>query len=512
MPRQPLDVLAQQIVASVAEEPVSVEALRTCLSRAASYAGLSRSLLDPVLDMLSGRYPSTDFAELRPRLLWDREADRLEIREGAGRIALLSGGTIPDRGQYTVHLGAEGPRVGELDEEMVHETKPGDVVTLGASSWRVLEITRDRVIVAPAPGEPGRLPFWRGEGPGRPIELGRALGAFTRELLGRSDARAWLVETKGLDAHAAENLVDYVSLQRAWTGSCPTDRRITIERFRDELGDWRVCLLSPFGARVHAPWALAIEARLAERSLPGAQILWTDDGIMLRFADADRLPPSELFVLDPDEIEELVVTQLESSALYATEFRENAARALLLPRRRPGARTPLWTQRLRAQTLQAVAAAFPDFPIVLETYRSCLQDVFDLPALTELMEAIRERSVTIDDVETRSASPFARSLVFAYTAAYLYQGDMPAAERRSQALALDRHMLRELLGAEALRDLLDADVIDRVEARLQGLDPELRARHADALHDLLRRVGDLDPQELAERFEGDPRSLRRMLG
>lgn len=503
IPRHPLDVLAQQIVAIVAESRISIDELEAMLARTESFATLPRRILESVLDMLSGRYPSTDFAELRPRLHWDRETDRLEIREGAGRIALLSGGTIPDRGQYAVHLGPDGPRIGELDEEMVHETKPGDVVTLGASSWRALEITRDRVIVAPAPGEPGRLPFWRGDGPGRPIELGRALGRFTRELIGRDDAAQWLERVHGLDAYAAQNLVAYVGDQQAWTGGAPTDRCITIERFRDELGDWRVCILSPFGSRIHAPWALAIAARLASAGEFEAQPLWTDDGLMFRFLDADRLPPAELFLPDPDEIEELVTQQLDQSALFAAQFRENAARALLIPRMRPGARTPLWVQRLRSQNLHAVARGHPDFPIMLETYRSCLQDVFDLPGLVDLMAGIRAREIAVDEVETRSPSPFARSLVFSYTATYLYQVDMPAAERRTQALALDRHMLRELLGAEALRELLDPEVIDRVEARRQGLDPETRARHADGLHDLLRRVGDLSAQEIAARFDGD---------
>jgi ATP-dependent Lhr-like helicase len=511
LPSNPLDVLAQQIVAIASEAPISVEDLEVLLGRTASYATLSRSLLESVLDMLAGRYPSTDFAELRPRLLWDREADVLEAREGASRIALLSGGTIPDRGQYAVHLGPDGPRIGELDEEMVHETQPGDVVTLGASSWRALEITRDRVIVTPAPGEAGRLPFWRGEGPGRPIELGRALGRFTREIEERADAREWLVEEHGLDAFAARNLIDYLEEQRDFAGVCPTDERITIERFRDELGDWRLCILTPFGSRIHAPWALAIASLLAERSEFDAQPLWTDDGIMFRFADADRLPPASFFLPDPDEIEERIVSQLGGSALFASQFRENAARALLLPRRRPGARTPLWTQRLRAQNLQAVARAYPDFPIMLETYRSCLQDTFDVPGLVGLMRGIRSRAIRVDDVETPSASPFARSLVFAYTATYLYQLDMPVAERRTQALSLDRHMLRELLGAEALRELLDKEVIDHVESRLQGLDPELKARHADGLHDLLRRVGDLTDDELQERFEGDASALESAL-
>ena len=504
IPRNPLDVLAQQIVAVAAETPITIDDLEALLRRTESYASLPRPLLESVIDMLAGRYPSTDFAELRPRLHWDRETDLLEVREGAGRIALLSGGTIPDRGQYGVHLGPDGPRIGELDEEMVHETQPGDVVTLGASSWRAIEITRDRVIVAPAPGEVGRLPFWRGDGPGRPIELGRALGRFTREVMAEEEPEAWLEQTHGLDGYAAKNLVAHLEKQREWTGSCPTDRRITIERFRDELGDWRLCILSPFGSRIHAPWALAIAGRLAERGDFDAQPLLTDDGLMFRFADADRLPDADLFLPGPDDVEELVTEQLDGSALFASQFRENAARALLLPRMRPGARTPLWVQRLRSQNLHSVARGFPDFPIMLETYRSCLQDVFDLPGFIDLMAGIRSREIAVDEVETPSASPFARSLVFSYTATYLYQLDMPAAERRTQALSLDRHMLRELLGAEALRELLDPEVIDRVEARRQGTDPDTQARHADAIHDLLRRVGELDTAEIDARFDGDP--------
>ena len=511
VPENALDVLAQQLVALIAEEPITVEEIEALLARTASYAKLGRALLLSVLDMLAGRYPSTDFAELRPRIHWDRETDRLEIREGAGRIALLSGGTIPDRGQYAVHLGADGPRIGELDEEMVHETKPGDVVTLGASSWRALEITRDRVIVAPAPGELGRLPFWRGEGPGRPIELGRSLGRFTREFFEQEDASAWLTGEFDLDEFAARNLVDYLESERESTGTCPTDRQIVIERFRDELGDWRVCILSPFGSRIHAPWTLAISARLAERGGFEAQPLWTDDGIMFRFLDADRPPPVDLFLPGPDDVEDLVVEALGGSALFASQFRENAARALLLPRRRPGARTPLWAQRLRAQNLHAIAKGFPDFPIMLETYRSCLQDVFDLPGLIALLREIRAREIAVDEVETTSASPFARSLVFSYTATYLYQLDMPAAERRSQALSLDKAMLRELLGAEALRELLEVEIIDRVEARLQGIDLDWRAQNGDALHDLFRRVGDLDETELLDRFEGDSTTLETLL-
>ena len=511
IPENALDVLAQQIVALVAEEPITIDELEAILIRTASYAKLGRPLLRSTLDMLSGRYPSTDFAELRPRIHWDRETDRLEIREGAARIALLSGGTIPDRGQYAVHLGPDGPRIGELDEEMVHETKPGDVVTLGASSWRAIEITRDRVIVVPAPGELGRLPFWRGDGPGRPIELGRALGRFTREYFEQDDGPAWLAENFDLDDFAVKNLTDYLESEREWTGTCPTDERIVIERFRDELGDWRVCILSPFGSRIHAPWTLAISRRLAAQGEFEAQPLWTDDGIMFRFVDADRPPPTDLFLPGADDVEDLMVEELDRSALFASQFRENAARALLLPRWRPGARTPLWAQRLRSQSLLTVAKGFRDFPIMLETYRSCMQDVFDLSGLRDLLRGIESREIGVDDVETPSASPFARSLVFSYTATYLYQLDMPAAERRSQALSLDKAMLRELLGAEALRELLDVEIIDEIEARLQSVDVEWRALHGDALHDILRRVGDLDAAELRERFAGGAAELDEIL-
>ncbi|MGH0035115.1 MAG: Lhr family helicase [Myxococcota bacterium] len=525
VPGNPLDVLAQQIVAMASVAPISVDDLERRVRRTASYRDLSREQLVGVLDMLAGRYPSTDFGELRPRILWDRERDRIEARRGAAKLALLSGGTIPDRGLYGVHLGHEGPRIGELDEEMVYESRAGEVVTLGASSWRVLEITRDRVIVEPAPGEPGKLPFWKGEGPGRPIELGRALGAFARELADRcraepgaggdlharrAEGERWLRERYGLDEWAARNLVEHLADQFDATGTLPSDRAITIERFRDELGDWRVCILSPFGSRIHAPWALAIESRLAREAGVEVQTLWSDDGIVLRFASSDDdldgpgragLPDRSVFLPEPEEVEERVIDQLDRSALFAGQFRENAARALLLPRRRPGARTPLWTQRLRAQNLLAVAREYPSFPIMLETYRSCLQDTFDVPGLVALMRQVRDRRLRVDEVETATASPFARSLVFAYTAVYLYQGDVPVAERRAQALTLDRHMLRDLLGQEELRELLDAAVIADTEAELQGLAPEFRARHPDGLHDLLRRVGDLARDEIEVRCE-----------
>jgi len=518
IPERPLDVLSQQLVAIVAERPWLVDDLYRLITRAYSFERLSRELFVGVLDMLTGRYPSDAFADLRPRLVWDRARDEISARKDARLLAIINGGTIPDRGLYAVHLGAEGPRIGELDEEMVHELRVGEVFLLGASSWRAIEITRDRVVVKPAPGEPGKMPFWRGEGPGRPIELGRALGAFVRELGQRRDKPAleWLQQDYHLDPRAARNLLAYIREQQEATGELPTDDTIVIERFRDELGDWRVCILSPFGARVHAPWALALEARLSRTRGFEVQSLWSDDGIVLRFANVDESsedqPPERAsLVPEPDEVEELLLGELSRSALFATHFRENAARALLLPRNRPGKRTPLWSQRLRSQNLLAVALQHPAFPIVLETFREVLHDLFDMPALVDLLAKIRRREVRVVEVETPRASPFARSLAFAYVAAYLYEGDAPLAERKAQALTLDRNLLRELLGQEDLRDLLEPQAIAEVEADLQGLSPDRHARHADSLHDLLRRVGDLSDAELVARVDGEIRPMLAQL-
>ena len=506
MPRNCLDVLAQQIVAMVAMEDRSLPELEALVRRAAPYRDLSHDLMAAVLDMLAGRYPSDGFADLTPRITWDRARDTLKARRGARMLAVLNPGTIPDRGLYRVHLGEGGPRLGELDEEMVFESRNGDTIILGASTWRITEITRDKVLVEPATGEPGRLPFWHGERPGRPLELGRAMGAFLREIepMDEPTAAAWLGEQAPLDAWAANNLAAYVAEQKAITGGLPTDRQITVERFRDELGDWRVCILTPFGARVHAPWALALEAVLSAEHGFDVKAFSSDDGIVLRMADTEELPDVDSLFPDPDDLEDLLVAQLQHSALFAARFREAAARALLLPRRQATARSPLWLQRRRSQDLQATAVQFPGFPIVLETYRECLQDVFDLTALSELLRAIRRREVGVTEVETRTASPFARSLVFQYIAAYLYDGDAPLAERKSLALTLDRNLLRELLGQEQLRELLDPIALDEVEAELQWLADDRHARHADAAHDLLRRLGDLSTAEIAARCTEDP--------
>lgn len=505
VPRNPLDVLCQQIVAAVSQADWEVDALHALVRRAAPFSELSAALFAACLDMLSGRYPSDEFAELRPRIDWDRDSDVLSARRGARMLAVLNAGTIPDRGSYGVFIHPDGPRIGELDEEMVHESRRGHTFVLGASTWRIQEITRDRVSVTPAPGEQARMPFWRGQGPGRPAELGRALGAFARELGDRGSAQAtkWLQEQTPLDDLAAKNLVAFVQDQKAFTGAIPSDRRIVIERFRDELGDWRICILSPFGSRVHAPWALAIESALGLESGFEVQCISTDDGVALRLADSDELPPDSVLLPDPEELEDLLLRQLDHSALFATRFRENAARALLLPRRRPGKRTPLWAQRLRAQGLMAAVLQYPGFPILLETTRECLQDVFDVPGLTTLLRDIQARKVQVVQVETDTPSPFARSMNFAWTANFLYDGDAPLAERRAQALTLDPELLRDLLGEDELRKLLDPAAIAQLEGELQRLDPERRVRHSQGLHDALRALGHLSRAEVAARCEGE---------
>ncbi len=513
IPKNALDVLSQQIVAMCCDTDRTADQIESLVKRAYPFHGLTTTVLQAVLNMLSGAYPSTDFADLRPLLSWDRTSDTLSARRGAPMVSRLNAGTIPDRGLYRVRMGDGGPPLGELDEEMVFETRPGDNIMLGASTWRVDQITRDTVVVSPAPGEPGRLPFWRGDGPGRPIELGRALGRFVREA-GEQKPKtleSWLLKRSPLNEHAAGNLANYLREQQDATSTLPSDTTIVAERFRDELGDWRICILSPFGSRIHAPWSMALQNLLSTRSGYELQQMYTDDGIVLRFADADELPALETLLPDPDQVEELITEQMAGTALFAGLFRENAARALLLPRRRAQGRNPLWAQRLKSQQLLAVAQQFPSFPIVLETYRQALQDVFDLEGLKQLLSDIRSRRVRVVEAETRSASPFARSLVFAYVAAYLYEGDSPLAERKAQALTLDRNLLGELLGQAELRELIDRDVLETLEDELQGLADERRAKDADQLHDRLRRLGDLNATELSARSEGDPEAWLTLL-
>jgi ATP-dependent helicase Lhr and Lhr-like helicase len=515
VPANPLDVLAQQVVAMVAMEPWQVDELERVVKRATPFAALGRGVLEAVLDMLSGRYPSDEFAELRPRVVWDRLTGTLTARPGAQRLAVTSGGTIPDRGLFGVFLAGgdearrgTGRRVGELDEEMVYESRVGDVFTLGSSSWRIEEITHDRVLVTPAPGQPGKLPFWKGDAPGRPAELGRAVGGFVRELtVAKDEAAKQRALDAGLDAWAADNLVAYLREQQEATRHVPDDRTIVVERFRDELGDWRVVVHSPFGGQVHAPWALAVAARFRERFGVDVQAMHGDDGLVLRLPDVEtddgRAPDvADLVLVDPQDVEELVTNELGGSALFAARFRECAARALLLPRRTPGKRQPLWQQRQRAAALLQVASRYGSFPIVLETIRECLQDVFDVPALVQLMRDLQARSVRMVEVETPQPSPFARSLLFGYVAQFLYEGDAPLAERRAAALALDPGLLAELLGRgerASLRDLLDPAALARTEAELQRTTPERRLRGAEGVADLLRLLGPLDTGEVASR-------------
>ncbi len=521
MPRNPLDVLAQQIVAMTALDEWRVSELEQTIRRAAPFSGLTRPVLNAVLDMLAGRYPSEDFAGLRPRLVWDRTADKLTGRPGSQRLAVSNGGTIPDRGLFGVFLaggqtdrsGRHSRRVGELDEEMVYESRVGDVFVLGATSWRIEDITTDQVLVSPAPGQPGRLPFWKGDAPGRPAELGAAIGAYCRELGAVSEERATdRLRAEGLDELAAANLVRYLHDQREATGYLPDDRTLVLERFRDELGDWRLVLHSPYGAQLHAPWALAIAARLRERyGGMDVQALHTDDGIVIRVPDADDPPPAGIAMLDPDEVEQIVTAELGSSALFASRFRECAARALLLPRRQPGRRTPLWQQRQRSAQLLAVASQYSQFPIALETMRECLQDVFDVPGLTALMRSIAAREVRLVEVETPTASPFSRSLLFRYVGAFMYEGDAPLAERRAQALALDSALLAELLGQTELRELLDPAVVEETGREMQRLTPGRACRDAEAVADMLRTLGPLTTDEVAQR-SADPAQAPAWLG
>ena len=496
IPQNPLDVLAQHLVSMAALDEWDLDEVEQLVTAAQPFHDLSREQLENVLDMLDGRYPSDRFAELRPRIVWDRTTGRIHGRKGARQLVVTNAGTIPDRGLYGVHL-PDGRRVGELDEEMVYEARPGQTFLLGATTWRIEEITRDRVIVTPVPGAPGAVPFWKGDGIGRPAELGRAIGAFAREAVSRDPAE--LAVEYDLDRRAAENLVAYLREQQAATRVVPSDETIVVERFRDEIGDWRLCILSPYGGRVHAAWGLALAGKIrAERNLE-ADAIWSDDGIVVHLPDADEPPPADLVMIEPDELEDLVVGELSGSALFGARFRENAARSLLIPRAYPGRRTPLWQQRLRAQSLLEVARDFPRFPVVLETYRECLRDVLDLPSLDQILRDLHSRRISLVEVETPTASPFASSLLFDYVATYMYEGDAPNAERRAAALALDRDLLRELLGQEELRELIDPEALEEVEAQLQRRAEGGRALDRDALQQILRTVGDLTAEECSER-------------
>lgn len=504
-PRHPLDVLAQQIVADLAFEPVHIDAMYARMRQAAPFAELPRTAFEGVLDMLSGRYPSDEFSELRPRITWDRMSGLLTVREGAARIAIVNAGTIPDRGMYGVFLSGGDERapkrVGELDEEMVFESREGEVFLLGASSWRIDSITHDRVLVSPAPGQPGKMPFWHGDRAGRPLALGRAIGAFTRTLTGTTPpkAEAILRNEHGLDEKASRNLVAYLEEQRRATGEVPSDQTLVIERFIDEVGDWRVCILSPLGARVHAPWATCVAAYLREDLGMEVDMVWSDDGMVFRLPESTTAPDSAWFLPDPERVESALVAHLGATSLFAARFRECAGRALLLPRRYPGKRSALWAQRKKSAGLLSIASRYASFPILLETYRECLKDVFDVPGLIEVLRAIQTRAVRITTVETPVASPFASSILYSWVGNFIYDEDAPPAERRAQLLSIDTAQLRELLGEVETRELLDGDSITLLESELQRLTHERAISHRDGLHDLLLALGDLSADEIARR-------------
>ena len=504
-PRNPLDVLAQQMVAAIAMDSMTTVELFDLLRRAAPFAALSAESFASVLDLLSGRYPSDEFAELRPRITWDRVTNLLTPRESAKRIAIVNGGTIPDRGLYGVYLaGALKPtRIGELDEEMVFESRAGETIILGASTWRIAEITHDRVLVSPAPGEPGKMPFWHGDSAGRPAEFGQHIGALTRELLTMPAPAAYarLLEEHFLEPNAAENLLRFLGDQQTATRQVPSDEDILIERCRDELGDWRICVLSPYGSRVHAPWCMAVAASLREDLGMEPESMWADDGFVIRLPETDLPLDAARLLPSASSISDRVTRQLGSTALFAARFRENAARALLLPRRRPGVRTPLWQQRKRSADLLNVASRYPSFAILLETYRECIRDIFDLPALTSILGRIESGAIRVTTVDSSTPSPFAATLLFGYVANYIYDGDAPLAERRAQALSIDQSQLQDLLGDADSRELLDPAVLRDVEQQLQWLGPAQLARHADGIHDLLLRLGDLSPAELRRRCQ-----------
>jgi ATP-dependent helicase Lhr and Lhr-like helicase len=516
-PRNPLDVLAQQIVAMVAVDDWQADELFATIRRAAPYAELSRTAFDGVLDMLSGLYPSDEFAELRPRVTWDRVANVITARQGAKRIAITSGGTIPDRGLFGVFLAGteknQSARVGELDEEMVFEASVGETFILGASTWRIEEITHDKVIVTPAPGQPGKMPFWKADAAERTVPFGEAIGKLVREIRDskRSDAIKRLTTRHDLDKLAAENFLQYLADQEEATGVVPDDRTVVVERVVDELGDWRVCVLSPFGGRIHAPWAMAVTAKVRNELAIDVESMWSDDGFIIRFPETERPPSADLMIPDPDEVEQLVLRQLGASSMFAARFREAAARALLLPRTRIQGRTPLWQQRKRAYDLLQVASRFGSFPIILEAYRETLRDVFDVPALVEMMKRIRQRTIRVHTADTAKPSPFAASVLFRFVANFLYDGDAPLAERRAQALSIDQSQLRELLGEPELRELLDEEALAQTEMELQHLDERHKTKSIDSIHDLLLRLGDLSLEELALRSLIDVNDATREL-
>ena len=514
-----LDVLAQQTVAAVSvAEGLTADAWFATVTQAAPYSSLPRSAFESVLELLAGGFASADLADFSPRIVWDRATGELSARPSTQRLAVASSGTIPDRGMFPVVLpeGAQDAgrrRVGELDEEMVHESSPGDVITLGTSSWRIRQITGDRVVVDPAEGRSARLPFWKGEGLGRPAATGLTKGVFLREAQASLPSEAGAGESEGeralrsrlteagLDDHARSNLLALLREQYRATGALPTDETLVLERYEDESGSWRIVLHSTLGRCVHEPWAMAIRERVHQLLGVRPQTIVADDGIVLQIPPVEGdLPTAGLITFDAAEISSLVRSRIETTALFAARFRECAARALLMPTTRPGHRTPLWLQRVKAGQLLEASRQFQDFPVSVEAARECLQQYYDLPALTDLMERLASGRVRVVEAVTSEPSPFAHPLLFGYASTLIYQDDLPHAERRAQLLSLDPKALDALLGDGGVAELLDDEVLAQVEAELQHLAPGRRVRaDAEGVADLLRELGPLSVAELVER-------------
>ena len=502
-----LDVLAQVVVAAVSVDDWRSDELFDLVRRAYPYHQLTRGAFDEVLAMLSGKYPSDIAAELEPRITWDRVSDRLIGTRAARMTAVISGGTIPDRGLYTVNL-PDRTRLGELDEEFVHESRMGDVFQLGSSTWRIAAIEHDRVVVTPAPGTPARMPFWHGEYMARSLMLSHRVGALRRQLAS-APSEEELRDQYGCDAATANSLIKYIAAQRAATGIVPDDRNIVIEQFRDETGAVRIVIHAAFGGRINAPWGMALAQRVREAiGNADLQVQTTDDGIMLRLPDLGiSAPIQSLLGLTGLEAEQLVMEEVGSTSLFGARFRMNAARALLLPRGNPRRRMPLWLQRLKSLDLLQTVRQFPSFPILVETYREVLQEAFDMQGLKETLAEIGAGNIRIHSVQTDIPSPFAASLQFGFVMDWLYGDDTPRAEQRAALLSLDRAMLDEVMGGEGSDDIT-LEAIEQTLAERRGTAPGRRARTSDELAHLLDRAGDLSGEDVRARIASTDEGVR----
>jgi ATP-dependent helicase Lhr and Lhr-like helicase len=505
IPENCLDVLAQQIVAMVSVEEWDAEELYTLVRQSYCYRELPSDLYGSVLQMLAGRYAHEAFRDLRARISWDRVNNTLRALPGSNHLAITSGGTIADRGYFGVYLEDGRTRVGEVDEEFILESRVGDTFILGSSVWRMIAIDANRLTVVAAPGQPARMPFWRGEGIGRSFEVGRQIGEFRRTIGARLDTPGCteqIQQAYPVDGRSAWNIVEHLRRQREATGMVPNDRLILIEGFRDEIGDPRIIIHSCFGRRVNALLGLVLARRLENRVAVEPQMLYNDDGILLRCSDVDTLPLDLLEGLTPGEASEIILTDILSSPLFGGQFRQNASRALLMPRAAPGRRTPLWLQRLRAADLLQVARQVDDFPIVVETIRDVLQDVLDYTHLQAVVRDIAGGSISVRTVQTDFPSPFATGLLFDFIAVYMYEWDQPRSDRLTQFVSINREVLSGILNIDTIRSLVRPEAVTAVESRLQHTAEGTQARSPEELLEILLRVGDLTDSELSDRCAG----------